>query len=73
MFCLMDLSGHLIKASAFDSENVSEMLLAAVQIMKTPDERNILFNKGFIDMSYFFTGRYPEKKTLLLPLNKNTR
>ncbi len=44
MVCLIELSSHLINASAFDSENVSEMRLAARLTDKTPDNSITLFD-----------------------------
>lgn len=48
MVCLMELSSHLINASAFDSENVSEMRLAAQLTDKVPDNSITLFDRGIL-------------------------
>jgi len=45
--CLMELSRHLMNVSAFDSESVSEMRLAAQLADITPDISITLFNKGY--------------------------
>ena len=47
MVCLMELSSHLINASAFDSESVSEMRLAAQLTDRVPDNSIPLFDKGY--------------------------
>lgn len=62
MVCLMELSSHLINASAFDSENVSEMRLAAHLTEKTPDNSITLFDKGFYSLGRL--GRGDELVTL---------
>jgi hypothetical protein len=72
MICLMDLSSHLINASVFDSENVSEMRLAAQLAERTPDESITLFDKGFYSPGLLHHWQTcGEKRHWLLPL-KNT-
>lgn len=57
----MELSSHLINASVFDSENVSEMRLAAQLAERTPDESITLFDKGFYSPGLLITGKRAEK------------
>ncbi|MCT4701114.1 IS4 family transposase [Enterobacteriaceae bacterium H20N1] len=72
MVCLMELSSHLINASAFDSENVSEMRLAARLTEKTPDNSITLFDKGFYSPGLLHHWQTAgEKRHWLLPLKKN--
>lgn len=74
MVCLMELSSHLISASAFDSENVSEMRLAAQLAEKTPDESITLFDKGFYSLGLLHHWQTSgEKRHWLLPLKKHTQ
>lgn len=74
MVCLMELSSHLINASAFDSESVSEMRLAAQLTEKTPDNSITLFDKGFYSLGLLHHWQTAgEKRHWLLPLKKNTR
>lgn len=74
MVCLMELSSHLINASAFDSESVSEMRLAAQLTEKTPDNSITLFDKGFYSLGLLHHWQKAgEKRHWLLPLKKNTR
>ncbi len=74
MVCLMELSSHLINASAFDSENISEMRLAAQLTEKTPDNSITLFDRGFYSLGLLHhwqtTG---EERHGPLPLKKNTQ
>ena len=74
MICLMDLSSHLINASVFDSENVSEMRLAAQLAERTPDESITLFDKGFYSPGLLHHWQTcGEKRHWLLPLKKHTQ
>ncbi|MFP2470856.1 IS4 family transposase, partial [Pseudescherichia vulneris] len=74
MVCLMELSSHLINASAFDSENVSEMRLAAQLAERTPDMSITLFDKGFYSLGLLHHWQMSgEKRHWLLPLKKNTQ
>lgn len=74
MVCLMELSSHLINASAFDSENVSEMRLAAQLAERTPDESITLFDKGFYSPGLLHHWQMSgENRHWLLPLKKNTQ
>ncbi|MFP2470858.1 transposase, partial [Pseudescherichia vulneris] len=74
MVCLMELSSHLINASVFDSENVSEMRLAAQLAERTPDMSITLFDKGFYSLGLLHHWQMSgEKRHWLLPLKKNTQ
>lgn len=74
MVCLMELSSHLINASVFDSENVSEMRLAAQLAERTPDESITLFDKGFYSLGLLHHWQMSgEKRHWLLPLKKHTQ
>ncbi|EAB2013420.1 IS4 family transposase [Salmonella enterica] len=74
MVCLMELSSHLINASAFDSENVSEMRLAAQLTDKTPDNSITLFDKGYYSLGLLHHWQSAgENRHWLLPLKKNTQ
>ncbi|WP_200877879.1 transposase domain-containing protein, partial [Pectobacterium brasiliense] len=50
MACLMELSSHLITASAFGRYDVNEMRLAADLTANTPDNSITLFDKRFYSM-----------------------
>lgn len=74
MVCLMELSSHLINASAFDSENINEMRLAAQLAVKTPDNSITLFDKGFYSLGLLHHWQSGgEQRHWLLPLKKNTQ
>lgn len=47
MVCLMELSSHLLRASAFGSYEKNEMRLAAQLAENAPDNSVTLFDKGF--------------------------
>lgn len=74
MVCLMELSSHLINASAFDSEHVSEMRLAAKMTEKVPDNSITLFDKGFYSTGLLHHWQTSgERRHWLLPLKKQVR
>lgn len=74
MVCLMELSSHLINASAFDSENVSEMRLAARLTDKTPDNSITLMDKGFYSLGLLHHWHHAGvNRHWLLPLKKHTQ
>lgn len=74
MVCLMELSSHLINASAFDSENVSEMRLAARLTDKTPDNSITLMGRGFYSLGLLHHWhRAGVNRHWLLPLKKHTQ
>ncbi|KKF36680.1 IS4 family transposase [Erwinia tracheiphila] len=74
MVCLMELSSHLIAASAFDSEKVSEMRLAEHLTEKTPNNSITLFDKGFYSMGLLHHWQTAgEHRHWLLPLKKHVQ
>lgn len=74
MVCQMELSSHLITASAFDDYNVNEMVLAEKLIETTPDNSLTLFDRGFYSLGLLHkwqtTGR---ERHWLIPLKKNVQ
>jgi hypothetical protein len=56
MVCQMELSSHLITASAFDDYTVNEMILAEKLIDTTPDNSLTLFDKASIRLDYCTNG-----------------
>ncbi|CZW26421.1 transposase IS4 family protein [Enterobacter hormaechei] len=74
MVCLMELSSHLINASAFDSESVSEMRLAAQLTDRVPDNSITLFDRGYYSPGLLHHWQHAgENRHWLLPLIKNTQ
>jgi len=74
MVCQMELTSHLLTASAFDSVSVNEMNLAAQLIEKTQDHTLTLFDKGFYSLGllhqWHLTGN---ERHWLIPLKKGTQ
>ncbi len=50
MVCQMELSSHLITASAFDNYNTNEMILAEKLIDSNPDHSVTMLIKGFYSL-----------------------
>ncbi|MEZ9461481.1 IS4 family transposase, partial [Vibrio splendidus] len=50
MVCQMELSSHIITASAFDNYNTNEMVLAEKLIETTPNHSVTMFDKGFYSL-----------------------
>jgi len=74
MVCQMELTSHLLTASAFDSVAESEMTLAADLIEKTPDHSLTLFDKGFYSLGLLHQWqRTGTERHWLLPLKKGTQ
>lgn len=74
MVCQMELSSHLITASAFDDYRVNEMRLAAQLIDKTPDNSLTLFDRGFYSLGLLHRWQTTGKERhWLLPLKKSTQ
>lgn len=74
MVCLMELSSHLINASAFDNENGSEMRLAARLMDKTPDNSITLMDNGFYSLGLLYHWHQAGvNRHCLLPLKKYTQ
>ena len=55
MVCQMELSSHLITASAFDDCAVNEMFLAEKLIDSTPDHSLTLFDRGFYSLGLLYS------------------
>ena len=74
MVCQMELTSHLLTASAFDTVAENEMNLAAQLINQTPDHSLTLFDKGFYSLGllqqWHATG---SERHWLLPLKKGTQ
>lgn len=74
MVCQMELSSHLITASAFDDYAVNEMTLAEQLIESTPDNSLTLFDRGFYSLGllhkWYTTGI---ERHWLIPLKKNVQ
>ena len=74
MVCQMELSSHLITASAFDDYNVNEMKLAEQLIEKTPDHSLTLFDKGFYSLGLLHRWQTTgTERHWLIPLKKGTQ
>lgn len=70
----MELSTHLITASAFDDYNVNEMVLAEKLIKDTPDHSLTMFDRGFYSMGLQHAWQSAgTERHWLLPLKKNTQ
>lgn len=74
MVCQMELSSHLITASAFDDYAVNEMVLAEQLIDDTPDHSLTLFDRGFYSLGLLHAWqRAGTERHWLIPLKKNTQ
>ena len=74
MVCQMELSSHLITASAFDNYNTNEMVLAEQLIETTPDHSVTMFDKGFYSLGLLDKWRNTgSERHWLIPLKKNTQ
>lgn len=74
MVCQMELSTHLITASAFDDYKVNEMVLAEKLIKDTPDHSLTMFDRGFYSMGLLHAWQSAgTERHWLLPLKKNTQ
>jgi IS4 transposase len=74
MVCQMELTSHLLTASAFDKVSTNEMCLAADLIPSTPDNSLTLFDKGFYSLGLFNQWRTTgEERHWLVPLKKGTQ
>ena len=74
MVCQMELSSHLITASAFDDYKVNEMRLAAELIEQTQDYSLTLFDRGFYSLGLLYKWQSTgEERHWLIPLKKSTR
>lgn len=74
MVCQMELTSHLLTASAFDSVAVNEMTLAAQLIDQTPDASLTLFDKGFYSLGLLHQWHQAgTERHWLIPLKKGTQ
>ncbi len=74
MVCQMELTSHLLTASAFDSVAQNEMTLAAKLIDSTPDHSLTLFDKGFYSLGLLHQWQTTGiERHWLLPLRKGTQ
>lgn len=74
MVCQMELSSHMMIASAFDSYKTNEMVLAERLIETTPDNSLTMFDRGFYSLGllnrWHQTG---EERHWLMPMRKDTQ
>ena len=74
MVCQMELSSHLITASAFDDYAVNEMILAEKLIDSTPDHSLTLFDRGFYSLGLLHQWQTTgNERHWLIPLKKNVQ
>lgn len=74
MVCQMELSSHLITASAFDDYAVNEMILAEKLIDSTPDHSLTLFDRGFYSLGLLYQWQTTGiERHWLIPLKKNVQ
>ncbi|AQS38022.1 transposase family protein [Shewanella psychrophila] len=74
MVCQMELSSHLITASAFDDYAVNEMILAEKLIDSTPDNSLTLFDRGFYSLGLLYQWQSTgNERHWLIPLKKNVQ
>lgn len=74
MVCQMELTSHLLTASAFDSVAESEMTLAARLIEQTPDHTLTLFDKGFYSLGLLHQWQNTgSERHWMVPLKKGTQ
>jgi len=74
MVCQMELSSHLITASAFDDYAVNEMKLAEQLIETTPDNSLTMFDKGFYSLGLLHQWQTTgTARHWLIPLKKNVQ
>lgn len=74
MVCQMELSSHLIIASAFDDYAVNEMVLAEKLIDSTPDNSLTMFDKGFYSLGLLNQWQTTGvERHWLIPLKKNVQ
>lgn len=74
MVCQMELTSHLLTASAIDSVAANEMTLAAELINQTPDHSLTLFDKGFYSLGLLHQWQSAgRERHWLLPLKKGTQ
>lgn len=74
MVCQMELTSHMLIASAFDDTKVNEMRLAEELIETTPDHSLTLFDRGFYSLGLLHRWHQTgESRHWLLPMKKGTQ
>lgn len=74
MVTQMEVSSHLTTGAAFDSVDVSEMVLAAQLIESTPDYSLTLFDKGFYSLGLLHAWQSKgEQRHWLIPVKRGTQ
>lgn len=74
MVCQMELTSHMLVASAFDDARVNEMTLAEQLINTTSDNSLTLFDKGFYSLGLLHRWNQTGKaRHWLLPMRKGTQ
>lgn len=74
MVCQMEVTTHLLTASAFDSVAENEMVLAERLIAQTPPQSLTLFDKGFYSLGLLQAWQDAEQQRhWLIPLKKGTQ
>ncbi|GAA5215581.1 hypothetical protein GCM10025776_12710 [Corallincola platygyrae] len=73
MVCQMELTSHLLTASAFDSVAENEMTLAVRLVDKTPDHSLTLFDRGFYSLGLLHKWQQAgEERHWMVPLKKGS-
>jgi hypothetical protein len=74
MVCQMEVTSHMLVASAFDGYKTNEMVLAEQLIETTPDHSLTMFDRGFYSLGllnrWSSTG---EERHWLMPMRKGTQ
>ena len=74
MVCQMEVTSHMLVASAFDSYKTNEMKLAEQLIDTTPDNSLTLFDRGFYSLSLLHRwANTGTRRHWLMPMRKNTQ
>ena len=74
MVCQMELTSHMLVASAFDDAKVNEMTLAEQLISTTPDNSLTLFARGYYSLGLLHRWQSVGKdRHWLLPMRKGTQ
>lgn len=74
MVCLMELSSHLLRASAMDRYDVNEMRLAAGLAGQAPDNSVTLFDRGFWSAGLLHAWHTAgENRHWLIPVKKGAK
>lgn len=74
MVCQMELTSHMMIASAFDSYKTNEMVLAERLIETTPDNSLTLFDRGFYSLGLLNRWQQTgEERHWLMPMRKDTQ